>query len=378
MNLKRPVFAILVGGVVLSVVSVCAAIIDVKQIEEVVKKPVLSPADLQAIDSFMADAVEDLIAAVDFTEVSKARATILRYQQGTQARYVTQYSESAYKHIALGLEAADNAQDMFRRVAIATNLLTLIDALEDPRLLDLALKEVPEKSPPVRYWAVKACTDPELWAKITRGQGNAAQLAGQVIDQFSQVVGSSTPEVLERMSDFAGRFSSPAADDLLAQIAQTRITQYADWTVTYELADVTILKQLCERIAAGGSERAKLAKCFAQLYSYAIQRYIKGTRLGVLRDPSKDYLGSVLIEVNDKCLPKLLGTSSGMIRQAVEANDPSALEALQNEHDRLLGSADKAGLLPAKYDFTYGAKGQNLQAPLPLGDPPQTTAAPEQ
>jgi hypothetical protein len=366
MNLRRVVFTLCLGGMVLSAVSVCQALIDTRQIDEIVKKTTLSPEDLQEIDEFMADAVQDIVRAVDFAEVAKTRSVILKYQAGKLAEYVTHYNDAAYKQIERGMASLQDTSDPAKRSRIATNLLILADALKDPRMVDLALKIIPEKEPPVRYWAVRIVTDPNLWAKLRQDQAGATQLTTKALAEFNQVAASSSPEVMVLMSRFAGPINDPAADELLIQIADARIKQYSDWTVTYELADVTILRQLCDKIVADSAAKSQLAKRFAQLYSFAIQRYIKGQALGVLRDQSRDYLASVLIETDDNCLGRLLGTGQGAIRRAVEANDTKALQA---EYDKLFGGAGQTGELPTKFGFTYGGDGQNLSTPLLLLDP---------
>jgi hypothetical protein len=381
MNLRRTVFTLCVGGVVLLAASACQALIDTKQIDEIVKKTTLSTEDLQAIDEFLADAMQDLVGAVDFADASKTRAVILKYQTGKQDEYGKRYSEAVYKQIERGLASAKETADPAKRSRVAANMLILADALKDPRSMDLAVKAISEKNPPIRYWAVRISTDPNLWAKLNQNQASAAQLTTKLLTEFNQAAPSSAPEVLALMSGFAGPINAPAADELLTRIADARIKQYGDWTVSYELADVTILRQLSEKIASGSAAKSQLAKRFAQLYSFAIQRYTKGQRLIAQWDQSRDNLATVLIETEDKCIGKLLGAPQVTIRKAVEANDA---KALQTEHDRLFGAAGQPGVLPAKFSFTYGADGQNLPAPLPLLDPttrptasPSTPAAPK-
>jgi hypothetical protein len=373
MNLRRAFFTLCVGGMVLSAVSVCQGIIDTTRIDEIVKKTTLSQDDLQGIDEFMADAVQDIVQAVDFAEVSKSRATILKYQAGKQPEYVKQYTDSAYKQIEKGLAGLQDTSDPAKRSKIATNLLILADSLKDPRMMDLAVKAIAEKEPAIRYWAVRIATDPNLWSKLNQNQASAAQLTTKLLTEFNQVAPASTPEVMALMSGFAGPMNAAAADELLTRIADARIKQYGDWTISYELADVTILRQLSDKILAGSAAKSQLAKRFAQLYSLAIQRYMKGQSLGALRDQSRDYLAAVLVETEDKCLGKLLGATQTTIRKAVEAGDAKTLQA---EHDRLFGTAGKPGALPAKFSFTYGSDGQNLQTPIPLLDPATRPTAP--
>ena len=166
------------------------------------------------------------------------------------------------------------------------------------------------------------------------------------------------------MAQFAGRFDTPQAVELLGRIADVRIKSYADWNVKYELVDTGILKLLSNKIAAGGASNEQLARQFAQLYSYAIQRYIRGTQSNAIKGLSRNYLAAVLLDTEEQCLSKLLGGTQTGIRRALEAND---LNALQAEHDRLLGGAAGRGALAAKFSFTYG--GSNGSSPLALPDP---------
>lgn len=369
MNAKRAVFAIIVGGLVLAF-SISRAVVDTSRIETVKGKNVLTQQDLQIIDDFMDDAVGDIVRTVDFTEVAKIRTIILNYQS-TQAQYANQYSQSAYAHISAGLQAARGISDPARRFKVMTNLLILIDSLGYPQLAELAVAMIPHENSAVRYWAVRSATSPTLWAKLAQNQSGAAQLAGRIFVECSAVADSSSPEVLKLMADFAGRHSTPDAEQLLIRVADTRISRYADWSVKYELVDGTVLRLLSEKLVSGGAAKPELAKRFGQLTSFVIQRYIKGQELGVLQANSLNYLASVVAEVENKCLSKLMGAPQATLTMAVQQNDVNALQA---EHDRLLGAGNQAGALVSRLNFTYGSTGSNRRAPLPLPDPPRSQA----
>jgi hypothetical protein len=373
MKLKHAVSVVLVVGVVLVVLSVSKAVVDLRRIEEVTKKNVLTPTDLQVIDEFMNDAVTDLVRTEDFTSVSKTRSIILNHradkaQPSAQAQYAEQFSESAYKHISEALQEAEALPDAGKRFKVITNLLILVENLEDPGLVDLAIGQIRRENGPVRYWAIRAATDPELWTKLSQDQNAAPRVAATILTECSQVAAGSSPEVLRLMAEFAGRFSTGEAANLLVRVADARIASYADWTVSFELVDGAILKLLCDKLAAGDTADPQLAKRFAQLYSCAMQRYIKGQRLGVLPDAARDYLATVLVQTEQDCLGRLLGAPQATISRAVEADD---LNALQLEHDRLFGAPGQPGALPDRLSFTYGAPGENRSTPMLLADPPQ-------
>lgn len=374
MSVKRAFSAFLVVGLVLTLLTISRAQVDSRRIEEVLKKNVLTPQDFEVIDAFVTEAIGRLVRTIDFTEVAKTRAYIVSHQ-GSQAQYAQRFSEAVQREIAEGFDYASNdISDPERRFKVFTNLLILVDELNDPRLVDLAVRMIPHENSAVRYWAVRTATSPELWAKLNQDQAAAAQLARRIIEASGQVVETSRPEVLYLMAQFAGRYDTVPAEDLLSRIADLRIRRYADWAVEYELVDTAILRLLCDKIAAAGTANPQLARQFAQLYSYTIQRYIKGMRGNTLQGMSRNYLASVLIETEEQCLGKLLGTPQANIRRAIEAGD---LDALQAEHDRLLGGPNQTGVLPSKLRFTYGSPGDNLSAPLALREPGQQRAVAE-
>jgi hypothetical protein len=365
MSMKRAFFAILVGGLVLTLFTVSRAQVDARRIDEVFKKDVLTPEDLQVIDAFMSDAVAQLVRTIDFTEVAKRRAVILTRQRA-QAQYAQRFMEAASKEIGAGFEyAATEIADPGRRFMVFTNLLILVNELNDPRLIDLAIRMIPQENTTVRYWAVQASTNPGVWQKLSQGQANAAQVAKRIIDACNPVVATSSPETLLLMAQFAGRNNTPQADELLVRVAEARIKSYAAGEVRYELVDSTILKLLSDKIMAGSTANPQLARQFAQLYSFAMQRYIKGVRANTLSEASRNYLASVLVTTEEQCLSKLLGAPQSTIRRAVEAGD---MDGLQAEHDRLLGGANQAGALPSKFNFTYGSTGSS-RVPLVLPEP---------
>ncbi len=172
---------------------------------------------------------------------------------------------------------------------------------------------------------------------------------------------------------------------MLLQVADERIKRYADWTVTYEFYDILILKLLESKIplssqnmvaptATTSLSKPAMARRFAQLYSYVIQRYVKGNN--VLNDTQKQNLASVMIEIEEKCISRLLGLSRPQvtIRRIIERNN---LIALSDEHDKLLGDETSTGQLPLKLGFDYSTSPNSPKrtAPIPLPEKPQKPAA---
>jgi len=368
MKIKRVIFGVLIVSLIPAMILRSKAV-DTREIEQVRNKQVLNSQDLQIIDDFLAQSVQELVKTRDFTSIARTR-TIILSNQSTQGQYAQQFSESAYKYISLGLQQAKELPEE-RQFKVILNLLILVDGLKDPRLADLAIAHLKDNNKAIRYWAVRCVTNPGLISKLNPGERDNLRLARRIAEQLGELVDSGEPEILALIAEFAAEVNIPEGQDLLLQIADTRIKRYADWTVKYELLDSAILKLLYNKVTSTSSNTPDVARRFGQLYSYAMQRYLKGQDF--LSNNNKNYLASVLVETEDKCIGKLLGRPQSTIRRAVEQKDYSLL--LQ-EYNRLFGDEIRAGELASKLNFDYGTdpSGKKRIAPLALPDPPPASA----
>ena len=375
MKIKWLIFAVLVVFLVLLMNSGSVAV-STREVDNVRKKAVLDNSDLKIIDDFLAQAIQELVGTRDLTDIAKIRTVILSRQSSTQGQYAQQFSESARRHIAAGFRNAQQLPRQERITGVMTNLLILMDGLHDLGLADQAIKMLKNENMVIRYWAVHCLTNTEIITQLNAAT-NANQ-ASAIAAQLKDLIENSTPEIIALIAQFAAGADIPEAEQLLIQIADLRIKQYADWTVKYELYDSAILKYLSSKIPLLSESpvgllpttidtKPELARRFAQLYSYAIQRYIKGAAL--LNDTQKSHLASVLVETEDKCIGRLLGNPQMTIRRALERQNA---QGIMDEHDRLLGTATTSGQLPTALKFDYGSTGSSTRtAPLPLPDPPR-------
>jgi len=367
MKAKWAIFTVLGVFSVLAVNSSSNAL-DTREIDRVRSKEALDKQDLQVIDDFLADGVEELLNARKFTDIAKLRTVILSRQSTTQKQYAQQFSASAYKHIMSGLQASLTLP-ADRRIKVTVNLMILIDGLADPALMDLSVAMLRSKDAVVRYWAVHSLTNDGIIKLLNSGDAAASQRARVVAEKLKELVDSSEPETLCLIAQFAGAVKIPQGEGLLLLIADARIKQYAAWKVAYELLDGTILRLLAEKMLAGGANKTALAYRFGQLYSFAIQRYVKGG--DYLTEVENQRLVSVLVGTEANCVSKLLGAAQTGIRRAIERGDDTGL---WSEHDRLLGTDAKAGELAAKIKFAYGpdSTGKMHDGPFALPAPPKT------
>ncbi len=350
--------------------------VSTEEIDKVRNKGILEEKDFAVIDAFIKESVEALVATQDFTSIAKIRTVMLARasseKESAAAQYAEQFSESAYKHLAEALKAVETAVtgknspagDGTRQVNITINLLILIDGMADVRLAELAEKKLGDKSAVVRYWAVHCLTNPALVEKIKAG-GDLEKLS-KIAVELGGVVAGAEPETLGLMVRFAGVVGGAEAKDLMLKIADERIKSYAECKVKYELLDAAVLKMLEGKMPSSGAD-AEIARRFAQLYSYAIQRMAKGG--DTLSEEQKGQLSSVLADIEATSISKIMGSPQSNIKKVLETGDYSAL---MEEHNKLLGNETQAGQLALKLNFNYGtaADGSVRTSPDVLPEPP--------
>ncbi|MDT8300074.1 MAG: hypothetical protein RQ760_01230 [Sedimentisphaerales bacterium] len=373
MKIKWVIFAFLVVFLIL-VMNPGSKAVNTREVDNVRKKAVLDNSDLKIIDDFLAEAINELVNERDFTAIAQKRTVILSRKdaQTQQGQYAQQFSESARRYIAQGFLDAQKLPRQERITGVTINLLILMDGLQDLGLADQAIPMLKNENMVIRYWAVHSLTNPEIITQLNDA-ANSDQ-ASLLAAKFTEILDTSTPEILALIARFTGGVNIPQSEHLLCQIADIRIKRYADWTVQYELYDSAILKYLSSKILVASqassststTSKAAAARCFAQLFSYAIQRYVKGA--DILNNTQKTHLTSVLVDIEEKCINTLLKPQM-TIRRALAGGDMSAILA---EHDRLLGSATTPGELPQtlKFDYNTSPNGPKLTSPIPLPDPP--------
>ncbi len=374
MKVKVAFFAVLVAFLVLATDS-SVMTVDTRAIDQVLKKAVLNGQDFKVIDDFLSEALQELVRERDFTTIARNRSVIIS-RKSEQAQYAQQFSQSALRHIQAGFGRAQELRPEERKTNVIINLLILIDGLEDLGLADLALAKLTDANAVVRYWAVHCLTNPAIVRQLNAGSASGRMIG--IAGQLRGLVDSSNSETRALIAKFAATINIPQGEGLLLQVADARIKRYEAWTVKHELSDIALLKLLESKLplssqGPGGAVPASLGKPaiaqrFAQLYSYAIQRYLKGQ--AVLNKTQKGHLASLLVEVQEKCISRLLGGQQTTFRRAIERTN---LQAISDEHNRLLGNGATAGQLPSKLGFDYGtdSDGAKRTAPIPLPDVPQ-------
>ena len=384
MKIKWAFLTILAAFSVLAINSNAVAV-NTRDIDNVLKKAVIDDQDKKIIDDFLSQAVVELVKTKDFTSIAKLRTVILS-RRSSQSQFAQQFSESAYTHIQAGFEQAQKLKQEERKTNVTISLLILIDGMEDLRLSDLAMAMLKDRNMVIRYWAVHCLTNPAITQQLNSAAASNPQLATTIAEQLKEVVGTSKPEIIIHIARFAANVNIPEGEELLLQVADERIKRYADWTVKHEFYDIIILKLLESKIPLPSQDptapapttslsKSAIAQRFAQLYSYVIQRHIKGK--DILNETQKQHLASVLIEIEDKCISRLMGGTQATTRTIRRAIERDNMQALSDEHNKLLGDETTAGQLPSKLGFDYSTtpNGPKRTAPIPLPEKPQKPIA---
>ncbi len=336
-------------------------------IDNVRNKSVLNDQDKKIIDDFVRETVNALLNEKDFTNIARHRDVIVSRKESRQVQYVNQFKESTVTHITKAFETARSIKPEKNQILVITNLLILIDKLNNVQFAVIAKNKLDDENAIIRYWAAKCLANPTVVRQLNSGEASNPGLPNEITTKLISIVPQSSPEILSIIAEYAAAIDVPQGQELLLKIADQRIINYADWTVKQEYKDGAILKTLAN-IIIEPKENTNIpivAQSFAQLYSYVIQRYIKGA--DSLNTRQKTELVTVIIETEDKYISKMIGIQQNL-KKAIETKQ---LNELMNEHNKLLGSNVTRGRLPEKYNFNYGRDENNSirNAPLSLSNP---------
>jgi hypothetical protein len=321
--------------------------VSTREIERVRDKSVLDERDLQTIDNFIQIAVEELINTEDFTEIARIRSQITG-NQSSQTQYRQQYSKSCKNYITEAFSKAEQKEGELRH-KVSVNLMILVCELRDMELIDLALSAIGDEDKVIQYWAVRAVTNEKLVEYLLTSA--AGSTIDKIANELSKSIDSLGPETIRLIADFVTVANSEAVEELVLKLADARIDQYEKYQAKPGIADMKILKLLCAKVLAK-NQVSEFGGRFCQLYSYIFQRYINGLNDQGLEDERDVHmLGSILVEIEDKCIGLLTGFRQGVIRDAVKNKNSNAMEM---EHSRLLGGLDSKGEIPSKYNLNYG------------------------
>ena len=358
----------------LAVLLLCAGLalgVDTTAIDALRAKTSLSDADATVIDQFAAAVVREMLIRTEFTNVAQARDAFVLRMNATSPnpKYEELFVAACEEQFRQGLAEADKVTDSDRRNSIKTNLLIMLDKVGHIGTARVALGQLDAQRVPVRYWAMRCLTNPDVVTRLNEsGQGNA-EAAREIASRLQTTVAAeSSPYCLELALGFADGANVPEAADLLLTIANKRIGEYENWTARYEFLDGRLLEALCKK--AKGNKVA--AAAFGQLLSHCLQKYTRymesPSQSPILGDQQAGYLASALIATEKGCLSEIHSGSSA-IQSAIAKGGAQGASALAGEYTLLFGTNESPGELTRVLGARYAdAAGKEQATPRPLPD----------
>ncbi len=360
--------------VFLSSPAICA--FDTEAIDAVRKKEVLSDADFAVIETFVAQAIDGLVKVRNLQEIAVIRLEIEErrssIEQTSSQQYERQFYDSAFKHIKMAFDRAMRLSPENRRFLVTANLLVLVDQLDNLRITELVLRTLKSRNTVIQYLSVCCLADSRIIEELNKPANE--KLASRITDKLNEIADCNEDEIVGSIANFSAAVKAPEAKELLVRLADKRIVRYANFSVKNESSNCVILKSLFRKMISERSGSDKVGRCFSQLCSYVMQRYIMDLEGKEPLSPlARSQIRSVLVEVEDKCIKKLLNSKQSIIKKALERND---LGMLTEEHNRLFGDGTRKGLIPQKYNFDYGqdGSGKPLLSPVSLNPRPKAQA----
>ncbi len=331
----------------------------------------LTTGDKVVIETFVRSGLQELLLEEDPWEAVSIRVAIVAQRGGSElSPYSAAFIEAAATNLKTTIEDAGRLQDADRRRRTLLNLLIIAAELESTEMADIGLGMLASPDAATQYWAVKTVASPAIAAQLKSPITGDEDLTRRIVGELDKAVGRGlAPEGMRIVVEFADAVDTPEARALVLKIADLRMSLYEKWTVKYELMDTILLSALGRQIMSETAEPKRVTACrkFGQLYSYVIERFILGGK--VLSAGQKQQVASVIAEVENTIVGKLLAQSRVRLKKAIES---AKLSTLESARKLLLGSPRQAGSLPVKLKFDYGktAAGTTAKAPKSLKPPP--------
>ncbi len=353
----------------------CVFAINTRGIDQIRKKDVLESQDSQIIGSFIDSWLEELQFTEDFSSIATLKSTFEARAVSSNQASADQYDKVFFELLASKAKNALNGQkngvieEDSKAILVTLNILITVSDLQDKRLANLAMDYSDSSNVAIRYSAIKAVANKKVVSALNNSISANINLIDSLTEKFSAILkAEQSPQIVGLIAVFAGEIDNSATKDLMLVVADKRITQYMDWSVTSEAIDAEILDVMANKIkrTAVKESKSQLTAKFAQLYSCAIQRYIDGQN--ILSDKQLSDLRTVIAATENGAISDLTGSLATAIKKALTKKDKS--QSLILAADMILGSSEGKGMLAEVIDFDYGTDSENrIYTPAKINEP---------
>jgi hypothetical protein len=332
----------------------------------------VSASDKAVIEKYLRSAIDAMFLSPDSEQIARTRRQIVA-QKGDKdlSMYASTYISTARELLRVAFGALEGVPDLQKRQMVKQHLVILTAELRSLMLAEFGLSYLNDPDLITRYWAVKAVADTvstsgdagrdnSVVGQMNDEVANDPEMATKIYEALSPMAEQDNPPQIDYLLiGYAGRWKDERAGRLLQQIVGKRTAAYQNWTVQNTWLDIPLFRALANwyQMAAAG-EKALFARQFAELYAFAVQRWMLGR--DSLAPVEKEQLLSLIVETDQEILP-LFGLSAGRIKNIIERG-----QDLQAEFDNLFGTTTKQGELANKLRFNYGQGNSVSTAPPKL------------
>lgn len=332
----------------------------------------LTTADKADIEKFWKSAITAIVLTEDSQEIVEIRRQI-EEQRGTEplSDYTQAYIKEAIANLQTAFRNIQGLQNPERKIIVERNLMILAANLKSSKVTDIALEKINSTDTVVRYWAIKAVTQPDVVRDLKSDILQDKELLEKILTALNRITEDQIPDVIEKMViDFTSTVDHSLARDILLKIADKRIQDYLTWNVGNEVIETRMLMALgvIAETQQDTEIRSRFGQKFAILYSIVMQRYMKYSK--DLTDLQLDNTKTVIAEIAQNVLDKVMDFKTRII-DLMRRNGE-----LDREYEALFGDRLRSGELAARYGFDYGkdASGKSITEPPTLGPPPAAPA----
>ena len=172
-------------GTVPSALAVDTELIDVLR-QRTLNSGSLTAGDVETIDTFWNEAIEELLLSNDISEVVTIKSTLSAHRGTNElSQYTSSYIMSAQKYLDSAFDEVKGWDPGPLKRHTERNLLILVAELQSTELADFALDRLENDNSLIRYWAVKALTDFKVASQL--GAGSNAELADRIIQRLQKL-----------------------------------------------------------------------------------------------------------------------------------------------------------------------------------------------
>jgi len=336
----------------------------------------LSAADTAVISRFWSAALDQMLLSANTQDMVDVRWQ-LEAQKGNEylSYYATAYIAEAAKDIQAAFQNSQRIENPQQRTNAERNLMILTANLASPKLAPIAIGRIGDPDEVIRYWAVKAITQPAVIEQLTKQEVTRdPQTAEAILNALKErILNEPLTEIQKMMIDFAAAFNHPAARQILLSLAEQRLKAYRQWTVQDELAEAKLLTALgtIAMLHQDADVKKTFGKAFAELYAAVFQRYMKGADR--LSAEQTEQLAAVIAEIDQTVVNKTMGIQTTVVR-TLQRRGP-----LDSDYEMLFGNRQLAGELGLRFKFDYGkdASGKPITFPAELDPMPEAAKSPE-